>query len=89
MEIVYQTSFFLLVSSVAISFIRLWKGPHAVDRVLCLDLLALVTAGLICVHSIHYNQAVFLDAILVLAIISFLGTVVLARLIEKGREGQP
>lgn len=82
MEVIYQICVLILVVAFGLSFIRMLMGPHAVDRVICLDLLALVTGGLIAVHSLRSGQEAFLDVVLVLSIIAFLSTVVLARLIE-------
>jgi multicomponent Na+:H+ antiporter subunit F len=82
-ELLNSLSFYILVLSLVISGIRMAKGPHPVDRILVLDLLAVVTGGLLCVHAVQSDQSAFLDVVLVLSIIGFLGTIVFARYIER------
>lgn len=88
-ELFFHFLFFILTLSLCLTFYRFIRGPHMVDRIMCLDLLALITAGLVAIHAIHSNQDIFLDIVLVLSIIAFMGTIVFARLIEgyMGKEG--
>ena len=78
-----KISFFILVIASLLCLVRLVKGPSPVDRVMSLDLLALIAGGLLAVHSVRAHEAVFLDAILILSLIAFLGTIVFARFIES------
>ena len=67
-----------------LAFARLVRGPSLPDRVIALDLIATLVIGDITVYAILTNQPVFLDLVLVLALIAFLGTVAFAYFIEKG-----
>jgi multicomponent Na+:H+ antiporter subunit F len=63
---------------------RLVRGPSLPDRVVALDLMVMLTVGFITVYNIATDLAVFLDVAIVLALLSFLGTVAFARYVEKG-----
>ncbi|MCH5688893.1 monovalent cation/H+ antiporter complex subunit F [Niabella sp. W65] len=46
----------ILTLSVVLVFIRLFKGPAIVDRVIALDLIITIGIGIITVYSIRQNQ---------------------------------
>jgi multicomponent Na+:H+ antiporter subunit F len=75
--------FGMLVLAMFLSFIRLVRGPSLPDRVVALDLITVLAAAILAVDTIATRNAVFLDAAIVLALISFLGTVAFARYLEK------
>jgi len=56
-------------------FIRLIAGPSIPDRVVALDLTAIIIIGFICCFALLTDNLVFLDIATVLALIGFLGTV--------------
>ena len=77
----------ILAVSLILVFIRLFKGPEVVDRVIALDLLITTGVGVIAVYSISTNQNTFLDVALILALIAFLGTIAFSYYLEKkGKE---
>lgn len=67
-------------------FIRLYKGPAIVDRVIALDLIITIGIGIITVYSIRADQQVMLDVAIILALIAFLGTIAFAYYIEKQKK---
>lgn len=71
--------------SVAVVFalIRLLRGPSLPDRVIALDLMATLGIGIIAVYAVATNQPVLLDVALIVALISFLGTVAFAHYLER------
>jgi multisubunit Na+/H+ antiporter MnhF subunit len=69
----------LLTISLALAAWRLFRGPTAADRILAIDLLAVITASAILLHAIESDEPVFLDVVVVLGVIVFFGTVALAR----------
>jgi multicomponent Na+:H+ antiporter subunit F len=73
----------MLSVALLLAFIRLARGPTLPDRVVALDLISILTAGTTAVYAIAAKQPVFLDVALVLALISFLGTVAFARYLER------
>lgn len=75
--------FGMLVLAMFLAFIRLVRGPSLPDRVVALDLITIQIAGILAVDTIATGQSVFLNAAIVLALISFLGTVAFARYLER------
>jgi len=78
-----QLTLILLVASLFLTFYRLARGPSTPDRVVALDLMALIVVGFIATYAVATDQPVLLDAAIVLALISFLSTVAFARYLEK------
>lgn len=65
------------------AFIRLAKGPSIPDRVVALDLIAILSAGFITLYSILAGQPVYLDVAITLTLIAFLSTVAFARYVQQ------
>ncbi|MEG0451161.1 MAG: Na(+)/H(+) antiporter subunit F1, partial [Lysinibacillus sp.] len=63
---------------------RMIKGPSSSDRVVALDSLGVSLISLIGLFSILAETSFFLEIILLLAILSFIGTVAFSKFIEKG-----
>lgn len=74
----------LLVLAIALAAVRLVRGPRLVNRVIALDVIAVLGAALTALLAIKFDQQVFLDVTIVLALISFIGTVAFAYYVEKG-----
>lgn len=64
--------------------IRVYKGPTTPDRVMALDTVAVNVLAFIAVLSMHLNTEMFFDAVLVIAVIAFVGTVAIAKYLMKG-----
>ena len=77
----------LLSLAALLGFVRLLRGPSLPDRVVAFDLLATVGVGISAVYSMAHDQPVFLDVAVVIALISFVGTVAFARYIEERLKG--
>jgi multicomponent Na+:H+ antiporter subunit F len=73
----------MLIVALFLAFLRLARGPSLPDRVVALDLIAVITVGVIATYAIDVKQQVFIDAALIVALISFLGTVAFAQYIER------
>ncbi|MFA4871171.1 MAG: monovalent cation/H+ antiporter complex subunit F [Pedobacter sp.] len=73
----------ILTISVILVFIRLYKGPEVVDRVVALDLLITIGIALITVYSIRSLEPIFLDVAMILALIAFLGTISFSFYLDK------
>ena len=82
-DLVFFFAFPLLTIAIALAFIRLVRGPTLPDRVVALDLITTLVIGIIAVYAIATDKAVLLDLAIVLALISFLGTVAFAHYIER------
>jgi len=73
----------LLSLAVVLGFIRLARGPSLADRVIAFDLLATLGIGILAAYAVVSDQPAFLDVGLVLALVSFLGTVAFAHYMER------
>lgn len=65
-------------------FIRAIIGPSLPDRVLALDSFGIQLIAFIGVIMIFHDSIAYSDVVLVLSILSFIGTVALSKFIEKG-----
>lgn len=66
-----------------LAFVRLVRGPSVPDRVVALDLIAVLVVAVVATYNIAADQPVLFDAAIVLALVAFLGTVAFARYIER------
>jgi multicomponent Na+:H+ antiporter subunit F len=73
----------MLAVAAALTFIRLAKGPTLPDRVIAIDLIGVLLVCLLVVVAGLTAQQAFLDVAMVVALISFVGTVAYARYIER------
>ncbi len=69
--------------AMVLAFVRLVRGPTLPDRVVALDLIGTLGMGMIAVYAIARNLPVLVDVAIVLALLSFLGTVAFARYLER------
>jgi multicomponent Na+:H+ antiporter subunit F len=76
----------LLGLVMVLAFVRLALGPSLPDRVVALDFMAVVAVAMSGVWAIATDNPVFLDVAMVLAVISFVGTVAFARYLERRGE---
>lgn len=81
----YATLVTLLMLSAALflAVYRIVKGPTLPDRVVALDLIGVISLGIILTLTIRSNDPVFLDVAIVLGIMAFMGTVAFARYLER------
>lgn len=79
------TYFLLGVLGISLLFstFRLVRGPSLPDRVMALDLIAITLLAVLAVCSIAFDALVLLDIAMVMALISFIGTVAFSIFIEK------
>ena len=74
--------FFLLFT--IFSMVRLGAGPTTGDRIVALDTInTLVVSGMV-VLSAAYNEVIFVDVAIIYALLSFVGTLYVARYLEGG-----
>ncbi len=77
----------MLALAVVLAFVRVLRGPSLPDRVVAFDLMTTLAVGIMAVYTIYTGETVYLDVAIVLALVSFLGTVAFARYLEqRGRK---
>lgn len=67
--------FGMLLLAFVLAFIRMLKGPEITDRIVAMDMIASITMAFILSYSILVNKAIYFDIVIVISLISFIGTV--------------
>jgi multicomponent Na+:H+ antiporter subunit F len=80
----WQTALAVLFILILLVMIRLFKGPTAPDRVVALDAINTFTVCAILIFGVAFHETVYVDVAIVYAVLSFVGTLYLAKLV--GRE---
>ncbi|GAA5417322.1 Na(+)/H(+) antiporter subunit F [Paraliobacillus ryukyuensis] len=74
----------ILAIAIALCLFRMVKGPSMFDRIVALDLLGITLIGFVGMLMIVQQTLVYVEVILVLGILSFVGTVALSKYMEGG-----
>jgi multicomponent Na+:H+ antiporter subunit F len=83
-ETILTIALCLLMLAIMANLYRVIKGPSSADRVQALDSIGINLIGSIAVFSVLLHTHAFFDLILLIGILSFIGTVAFARFIERG-----
>ncbi len=83
LDVATRLALVLLTAAIAAAFVRLARGPSLADRVVGLDVIAAAIVAAAVVYALRTGLAVFVDVALAMALVTFLGTVALARAIES------
>lgn len=83
MTALISIAYVLLSVAVALFMVRLAKGPTIVDRIIALDGVIIAIVGGVLVESSRVDSGLRIDTVLVIALLSFVGTGVLARYVEQ------
>ncbi len=75
---------FVLLAVAGIGFFaRLLIGPSVADRIVALDGLLLITVSMLAVETARTGDTVFVDAIVGIGLLGFVGTAIAARFVER------
>jgi multicomponent Na+:H+ antiporter subunit F len=83
-RIILVISLFFLTFAIFATIYRLVKGPSASDRVQALDVLGINIISGVAIFSVILRNTGFFEVILLIGILSFIGTISFARFIERG-----
>jgi multicomponent Na+:H+ antiporter subunit F len=86
LETASTIALFIIACGLVLAVMRLVIGPSAADRIIALDLLAVLAVGFAGVSAVYYEDPVFLDVAVILSLVVFLGTVAFARYLERRGE---
>ncbi len=78
------TALVILSLAILACMYRLIKGPSRSDRIAALDTIGINVLAMIAVISLLLNTQAFINIILLIGILTFIGTTALARYIERG-----
>jgi len=83
-EIILQIAVVLIFFSIVFGVLRLIIGRTAIDRVVAIDMLTVVTISLIALYAHISGRFVYIDVALVYGLLSFLAVLAIAGFLEKG-----
>ena len=66
-----------------LTIVRLIRGPTLPDRILALDTLYVCAIALLVLFGMHLGTAVYFEAALIIAMLGFVGTVVLSKYVLR------
>jgi multicomponent Na+:H+ antiporter subunit F len=69
--------------------LRLLRGPSLADRIVALDALLVTIASGIGVQAAGSKEGTFLNVLVVVSLLAFVGTVTVAGFIERRQEEEP
>ena len=75
---------FIVGLAIFLCLVRMLKGPTAPDRAVALDTMATITTSLLVFMGFIFKRHIYLDVALVYAVLTFIGSVAIARFLEKG-----
>ncbi len=61
---------------------RIGKGPTSADRMVAVDILGLVVVAICALIALSFDQSFFMDITLTFALLSFVGSIALAKYLE-------
>ena len=83
-EKIMYLSLALFMVAIALLLYRMVKGPSLPDRAIALDTIGVNLISAIAIVSIILETKAFLEAILILGILAFIGTIAFSKYIERG-----
>ena len=82
MSVFLEVAFLVLVLASFLCLFRIAKGPTAPDRTVAIDILGTLLVGFCCVFALLFGRDWFMNVALVWALMSFIGTIALAKYLE-------
>lgn len=73
-----------LFSSIFVLY-RVIRGPSPADRIVAVDILGILSVGVLALIGLHYDQGFFMDIALIWALLSFVASLAFAKILEGRR----
>ncbi len=73
----------LLTIAVGLSLLRFVIGPDFANRMVAVDVLTTVLVGVLVLLALEFEVRIYLDVALALSAVSFIGSIVVGRFIER------
>jgi len=84
LSLAIDIAFALLVLSLAITLVRVVRGPDVTDRSLALDTLYVNSATMLVLYGLQLGTGRYYEAALLIAMLGFITTVVLSKFLTRG-----
>ncbi|KAB7667122.1 Na(+)/H(+) antiporter subunit F1 [Bacillus sp. B1-b2] len=83
-QLIMNASLLIVSISTIIFIYRVIKGPTTPDRVVALDAIGINLVAITAILSVVLNTSAFLEVILLIGILAFIGTIAFSKYLEKG-----
>lgn len=85
MEVLLNAALVIIVILMLTCGWRAWHGPTTADRLLVIDLLATLFAGVMVVMALLFEQPILVDVALAIGALSFISTISISRYLSEGK----
>ncbi|MBB3665314.1 MULTISPECIES: monovalent cation/H+ antiporter complex subunit F [Prauserella salsuginis group] len=86
MSIVFAITFGLLAVAGLLTLLRIVRGPRTLDRILAVDVLVVLIVAGTAVGMAMSSRGIYIALIVVVALLGFVGTISVVRLVERREE---
>ena len=84
LSVAIDVAFALLGLSLALTLLRVLRGPDVTDRILALDTLYVNSAAMLVLYGLDLGTGRYYEAALLIAMFGFITTVVLSKFLTRG-----
>lgn len=88
MSIIIGIALGLLIAALALTLVRVARGPTNLDRALCLDVVIVIVTGILATQIVRTNDASSLPILVVFSLTGFVGSVSVARFMGRKEDPQ-
>jgi multicomponent Na+:H+ antiporter subunit F len=81
--VVFAVVLGLLTASGVLTLVRLFRGPHALDRVAALDVFVVLLVAAAALYVAFYGEGTNVPLLVAFALLAFVGSASAARLVER------
>lgn len=83
MSVLWIVILIILGVAAFLCLFRIFRGPTIADRMVGVDIMGILFVGITAITGIIYNLSFLVDIAIALALISFVGTLALAKYLER------
>jgi multicomponent Na+:H+ antiporter subunit F len=76
---------YVLIAAIALCLYRVMKGPTVADRVVAIEIMGVIVVGICVILSISTGKAYLIDIGIAWIILSFIGTLTMAKYLGRRR----
>jgi len=84
LSVAIDVAFALLGLSLALTLVRVVRGPDVTDRILALDTLYVNSATMLVLYGLKLGTGRYYEAALLIAMLGFITTVVMSKFLTRG-----
>jgi multicomponent K+:H+ antiporter subunit F len=84
LSVAITISLAMLGLSLALTLVRLLRGPDLTDRILALDTMYINAAAMLVLYGLELGTGRYYEAALLIAMLGFITTVVLSKFLTRG-----